>query len=273
MPVRILRPTLRQSERWNRCSFFEQSFYIRLITIADDYGRYEAHPALLASECFPYGDADGLPVIATKVSGMLRSLASKDLLFVYESDGKQFFQLTRWKERIRLEKGSHYPDPEQAKIVWKCQSPDWQMSDRCLSDVGNPEIAEDAVNTTVIRNDSQMTVTCQQFPASPPTPVPTPTPTPTNRTSRFAPPSIDELELHGDKIGLPRGEVEKFQAYYESNGWRVGKNPMKCWKSAMSGWKTRWEEKTFRGNGSNQQEVESWQVKEARMLAKDAKQL
>lgn len=178
MPVRILRPTLRQSERWNRCSFFEQSFYIRLITIADDYGRYEAHTALLASECFPYGNADGLPVLANEIDGMLRALASKDLLFVYEFDGKQYFQLTRWRERVRLEKGSHYPDPDKSKIVWKCQSHDWQMSDRCQSDVGNPEITQVSDRKQVARNDSQMTVTCQQIPASPPPPTPTSPPTP-----------------------------------------------------------------------------------------------
>lgn len=30
-----------------------------------------------------------------------------------------------------------------------------------------------------------------------------------------------------------------FLDYYQSNGWKVGKNPMKDWKSAASGWKRR----------------------------------
>lgn len=31
-------------------------------------------------------------------------------------------------------------------------------------------------------------------------------------------------------------DPEKWMAYYESNGWRVGKNPMKNWKAAVRTW-------------------------------------
>lgn len=34
-------------------------------------------------------------------------------------------------------------------------------------------------------------------------------------------------------------EARKFYAYYESNGWRVGKNPMKNWKAAAQNWLSR----------------------------------
>jgi DNA-binding Lrp family transcriptional regulator len=32
------------------------------------------------------------------------------------------------------------------------------------------------------------------------------------------------------------GEANKFFNYYESNGWKVGKNPMKNWKAAANNW-------------------------------------
>lgn len=32
------------------------------------------------------------------------------------------------------------------------------------------------------------------------------------------------------------GEAEKFFNYYESNGWKVGRNPMKNWKAAANNW-------------------------------------
>jgi hypothetical protein len=32
-------------------------------------------------------------------------------------------------------------------------------------------------------------------------------------------------------------ESERFYHYYESNGWMIGKNKMKCWKSAIVTWK------------------------------------
>lgn len=34
-------------------------------------------------------------------------------------------------------------------------------------------------------------------------------------------------------------QSQRFFDYYDSNGWRVGKNPMKNWKSAAAGWLNR----------------------------------
>ena len=59
---------------------------------------------------------------------------------------------------------------------------------------------------------------------------------------RFVPPTRDEAEQYAREKGL-QVDVERFLAYYESNGWRVGKNPMKSWQAAM----TNWSRNDFRG--------------------------
>lgn len=57
------------------------------------------------------------------------------------------------------------------------------------------------------------------------------------KSKRFAPPSIEEVFEHLSDSGYPyKIEAEKFWNYYESNGWKVGKNKMKNWKSAATGW-------------------------------------
>jgi hypothetical protein len=61
---------------------------------------------------------------------------------------------------------------------------------------------------------------------------------------RFVPPTREELNLEAAKIGLPGTEVDKFVAYYASNGWRVGKVPMKSWPHALTGWASRWRERS-----------------------------
>lgn len=72
-------------------------------------------------------------------------------------------------------------------------------------------------------------------------------------SKRFSPPTKDEADLHAAKIGLPPSEVARFLAYYESNGWRVGKNPMKSWHGAMTNWKLNYEQRTrSSGNLRNQ---------------------
>lgn len=63
--------------------------------------------------------------------------------------------------------------------------------------------------------------------------------------ARFAPPTRDHVLLEAAKCGLPEVEVDKFLAYYGSNGWRVGKSPMRSWQHALSGWTARWRERTY----------------------------
>lgn len=61
-----------------------------------------------------------------------------------------------------------------------------------------------------------------------------------SRTPLLLKPSLEEVKLQAAKIGLPDDEAESFFYHYESNGWKVGRNPMKCWLSALSGWRVRW---------------------------------
>jgi len=55
------------------------------------------------------------------------------------------------------------------------------------------------------------------------------------------PPSLDSvLELFRERNYLnPESESRRFFDYYESNGWKVGKNPMKKWESAAANWNRR----------------------------------
>ena len=64
-------------------------------------------------------------------------------------------------------------------------------------------------------------------------------PSPTLKSTRFHPPDVAEVEAYFAEKGGTNAQAERFFAYYESNGWRVGKNPMKKWKAAASGWISR----------------------------------
>ena len=52
------------------------------------------------------------------------------------------------------------------------------------------------------------------------------------RESRFVPPTLEEVKDYEAQKGYTFS-AEKFWGYYESNGWRVGKNPMKNWHTAI----------------------------------------
>lgn len=69
-----------------------------------------------------------------------------------------------------------------------------------------------------------------------------PSPEPKEGGAKFKKPSLEETKIAASKIGLPPIEGEKFFYYYESNGWRVGRNPMKQLTAALANWKRRWQE-------------------------------
>ncbi len=124
MPQRILRPGLTTSKRFNRCSWPAQSLYARLLTLVDDYGRFEADPQLVDSYAFPFGGPDGQMLTSADICEQMRALADKKLLVLYEIDGKQYLQLTAWKERIRSEsKCPAPPGPNLPTIAGKCLLP------------------------------------------------------------------------------------------------------------------------------------------------------
>lgn len=54
----------------------------------------------------------------------------------------------------------------------------------------------------------------------------------------FKKPTKEEIESYMLEIGW-NGDAENFLDYYESNGWRVGKNPMRDWRATVRTWKRR----------------------------------
>ena len=58
------------------------------------------------------------------------------------------------------------------------------------------------------------------------------------RTSRFRPPTVEEVEAYCFERNN-RVDPERFVDFYSSNGWKVGKNPMKDWKAAVRTWEKR----------------------------------
>ena len=53
--------------------------------------------------------------------------------------------------------------------------------------------------------------------------------------TRFVPPTEDEVALYCIERRT-HVNAQKFVDYYSSNGWKVGRNPMKDWKAAVRTW-------------------------------------
>jgi len=209
MPVRLLKPGLANSPRWNSCDWDAQSLYIRLVNFVDDYGRYEADLRILKGHLFALRD----DVTLRAIESMCLQLKDNGLAVFYTCESKPYVQLLNWTENPRSK--SKYPAPD---------SPDCK-------------------HLQTIENN------CMQLRTSPPSPSPSPSPSPkrevdkppTPPKQKFVIPSLGEVQLACAKIGLPELQATKFMAYYDSNGWRVGRNPMKSWIAALTMWKHRQE--------------------------------
>jgi hypothetical protein len=76
------------------------------------------------------------------------------------------------------------------------------------------------------------------------------------KSKRFKKPTLDELE-HYCIERQNKVDVQKFYNFYESNGWKVGKNPMKDWRASVR----TWESNSFNDNkqSKTQTQLNSWQ--------------
>lgn len=66
------------------------------------------------------------------------------------------------------------------------------------------------------------------------------------KSKGFVKPTIQEIQAHILEKGYTF-DAEAFYAFYESNGWKVGKNPMKNWKAAC----TTWSKNRINNNNNN----------------------
>jgi len=123
MPVRLLRPGLTTSERFNACEWFTQSLYVRLLTLVDDFGRYDANERILKSHAFPLSDDVTLDAIVKSCN----QLSANGLVEFYECDGKKYLQLTRWQERVRAKVSKFPPNADTCEQMTadasKCPPP------------------------------------------------------------------------------------------------------------------------------------------------------
>jgi hypothetical protein len=112
MPQRFLRPGITNSDRWNKCSFEAQSLFIRLLTLVDDWGRFDGRIAILHSHCFALrSDID-----AQRTAALRSEMQTNELIEVYQVEGKEYVQILQWKERVRANSRgeptpSRWPDP------------------------------------------------------------------------------------------------------------------------------------------------------------------
>lgn len=92
MPNRILKESICTSETIAELSWFEEVLFYRLIVSADDFGRYDARPAIIKGRLFPLSG-----VTIKQISDALNKLASAGIVILYGVDGHGYLQISTWE--------------------------------------------------------------------------------------------------------------------------------------------------------------------------------
>lgn len=101
MPSRIIREGINTSSKILALSPLAELFYRRLMTVADDYGRFYAHPATIRTACWPTA-----PDRATdkQVAAWLDECCQGDdpLIVIYEASGAQYLEISNFNQQKRF---------------------------------------------------------------------------------------------------------------------------------------------------------------------------
>src|SRR5262245_10709776 len=99
MPNRVIRDRARTSPTLNQISAEEERMFWRLITVADDFGRFEADPRILLAQCFPLKAGTLQPADVEKWRD---GLVKADLIRLYEADGRLYGYSPTWPKHQKL---------------------------------------------------------------------------------------------------------------------------------------------------------------------------
>ena len=203
MPNRIIKDTIAKSENISALSDFQFRLWVHLITYVDDYGRGDARPAVIKGACFPFRDR----LTNKDIEKGLADLAGAGCVGLYTVDGRPYLYFPNWEKHQRVRnKVSKHPAPEE------CQS---------AADCG--ELPQDAARIQNPESRIQNPNPEDNLACEPPT-----------RTVR---PTGEEVAAYC-RERQNSVDAQRFVDYYTSNGWKVGKNPMKDWRAAVRNWES-----------------------------------
>lgn len=123
MPSRIIREGILTSDRVDKLTPQAELFYRRLMSVVDDYGRFDARPVMLKVSCFP------LRVNVVREADISRWTAECEkagLIVFYAVDGKPYLEIQDFRQAVRA-KQSKYPclaDATQVRSRRKASAPE-----------------------------------------------------------------------------------------------------------------------------------------------------
>ncbi len=220
MPNRIIREGIIDSEAVNALSPEAEVFYRRLMSVVDDFGRFDGRIAVLRARLY------ALQLDKVREASLERWIAEcvkARLIRLYEHDRKPYVLFL--KLGAPRAKASKYPDPPQESgCEFSCQE-DEQCAQTQADARTCAQTQEDVPYSYSNSYSSSGTNTKGGVP-------------PPGTSSRFKPPTTEEVAEYIREKAY-NVSPQAFVDYYTANGWKVGRHAMKDWRAAVRTWQSR----------------------------------
>ncbi|HRO97633.1 MAG TPA: hypothetical protein PLY79_11275 [Ferruginibacter sp.] len=111
MPDRIVRANILTSDLVNQLSWPAEVFYRRLMSVVDDYGRFEGRVSILRASLYPLklNQVSEADIVKWK-----NECSEAGLISLYEVESKEYLVILKFNQRLRAAK-SKYPPPSDTR--------------------------------------------------------------------------------------------------------------------------------------------------------------
>lgn len=123
MPNRLLREGIISSERVDQLDWPAEVFYRRLMSVVDDFGRFDGRPKVILAACYPLKAGH---VREADIQRWIAACVKAGLVRLYSVDKRSYLLLVDFRQLIRAKK-SKYPDPPE------CSADAVQTLDTCTA--------------------------------------------------------------------------------------------------------------------------------------------
>jgi len=114
MPNRIIKESICWSDTVDKLSFAAECLFTRLITVCDDFGRFDARPQMIRARCFPLRSH----ITEAEIVKWMAEIFEAPLIEYYEVKGILYAQFLTWDSHQRVRnKRSRIPLPEVKQEV------------------------------------------------------------------------------------------------------------------------------------------------------------
>lgn len=231
--ARQLKPGFFKNEDLARCTPWARLMYAGLWTLGDREGRLEDRPLHIKGELFPFDDVSA-EVLLSELAAAVDHVGQPAFILRYEVNGGKYIQI------IHFTKHQNPHVKEGASTIPAPCKPGAGTGRARGKHRASPG------NSGTSRASSLLPLPSSLFPLTsskergraPTTPEFPPDDDPPTPPGTFTRPTVEEVRAHIKEHGYTF-TAEAFMAHYNSNGWKVGKVPMKDWCSACVTWQGR----------------------------------